>query len=156
MFEFVLTPAERALLQALDALGVRFLVVGMGAAVIEGAPGTTQDLDLWFGRIDEAQLREAAQRAGGFYTAGLGTQAPAVGGTGLDRLDIVLTAHGLDSFDEEYARAHEYDLDGTRVKVLPLERVVVSKRAARRPKDLAQIPLLEAALAARRATDEDP
>ena len=46
MFEFVLTPAERTLLQALNALGVRFLVVGMAAALLEGAPGTTQDLDL--------------------------------------------------------------------------------------------------------------
>jgi hypothetical protein len=33
--------------------------------------------------------------------------------------------------------------------VLPLERVIASKRAARRPKDLAQLPLLEAALAAK-------
>jgi hypothetical protein len=37
------------------------------------------------------------------------------------------------------------------LRVLPLERVLVSKRAANRPKDAAQIPLLEAALAARRA-----
>lgn len=46
MFDVVLTPAERTLLQALDALGVPYLIVGMGAALIEGAPGTTQDLDL--------------------------------------------------------------------------------------------------------------
>ena len=39
------------------------------------------------------------------------------------------------------------------LKVLPLERVVVSKRAANRLKDRAQIPMLEAALAARRARD---
>ena len=151
MFNIVLTPAERALLQALNALGVPYLIVGMGAAVIEGAPGTTQDLDLWFGRIDGAQLREAARRAGGVYTSGFGVQPPALGGEGLDRLDIVLTASGLDSFEQELRGAREYELDGIRVKVLPLERVIASKRAARRAKDTAQIPMLEAALAARNA-----
>ena len=64
MSDIVLTPAERALLEALNALGVLYLIVGMGAALFEGAPGTTQDLDLWFGRIDEDRLHEAASRAG--------------------------------------------------------------------------------------------
>jgi hypothetical protein len=152
--EFVLTPAERALVQALDALGVRYLLVGMGAALLEGAHGTTQDLDLWFGVFDETRLAEAARRAGGFYTPGLGVQPPAIGGEGFDRVDLVLTASGLDSFETEYARAREYELDGIRVRVLPLERVIASKRAACRPKDLAQIPLLEATLAARRNSEE--
>jgi hypothetical protein len=40
-------------------------------------------------------------------------------------------------------------VEGVRMKVLPLERVLASKRAANRPKDQAQIPALEAALAAR-------
>jgi len=151
VFDIVLTPAERALLAALNALGVPFLIVGMGAALIEGAPGTTQDLDLWFGPIDAGRLREAASRAGGFYASGLGLQPPTFGGEGLDRVDVVLTASGLDSFDEEFARANEYDLDGVRVRVLPLERVLVSKQAAKRAKDTAQIPVLEATLAARRA-----
>ena len=150
MSEFVLTLAERALLQALDALGVRYLLVGMGAALIEGAHGTTQDLDLWFGRIDPTSVGEAARRAGGFYTSGLGLQPPAIGGEDLDRIDLVLSVDGLDSFEDEYSRAHEYDLDGLRLRVLPLERVIASKRAANRAKDVAQLPLLEAALAARR------
>lgn len=155
MSEFVLTPAERVLLEELDALGVSYLLVGMGAALVEGAHGTTQDLDLWLGRIDATKVGEAARRAGGFYTPGFGMQPPAIGGDGLDRIDLVLTASGLDSFDEEYARAHEYVLDGVRVRVLPLARVIASKRAADRPKDTAQIPLLEAALAARRESGQE-
>ena len=154
MFELVLTSAERALLEALNALGVRYLIVGMGAALLEGAPGTTQDLDLWFERIDEERLREAAGAAGGLYTSGFGLQPPAVGGEGLDRVDLELTASGLDSFETEFEGARDYDLDGVRVKVLPLERVIVSKRSAKRPKDSAQLPMLEAALAARRARKE--
>ena len=107
----------------------------MGAALIQGTPGTTQDVDLWLERMDETQLSEAAHRAGGFYTSGFGLQPPAIGGEGLDRIDLVVTASGLEAFEHEFARAREYDLDGVRVKVLPLERVIVSKRAAKRPKD---------------------
>jgi len=151
--EFVLTHAERTLLRALDALQARYLLVGMGAALIQGATGITQDLDLWFGRIDPEKIREAAQRAGGFYTSGLGLQAPMLGGEGLDRVDLVLTAQGLNSFDDEYSRSREVDLDDLRVRVLPLERVIASKRAANRAKDLAQLPLLEAALAAQAKGD---
>ena len=47
MDDFALTPAERALFRALTARGVRFLVVNLGAAVLEGAPVSTQDLDIW-------------------------------------------------------------------------------------------------------------
>ena len=67
----------------------------------------------------------------------------------------MLTASGLESFDSEFTRARDDDLDGIPVKVLPLERVIVRKRAAKRPKDAAQIPMLEAALAARKARKED-
>ena len=149
VFEFALTPAERALLAGLHALRVRYLIVGMGAALLEGATGTTQVLDLWFGSIDSAKVGEAARKAGGFYTSGFGMQPPAFGGDGLDRVDIVLTASGLGPFDDEYAGAREFDLDGLRVRVLPLARVIVNKRGANRPKDLAQLPILEAALAAK-------
>jgi hypothetical protein len=155
VFDVILTSAERALLEALNALGVRYLIVGMGAALLEGAPGTTQDLDLWFGQIVPDRLREAVDKAGGLYVPGFGLQPPAIGGEGLDRLDIVLTASGLDPFEIEFARARDYDLDGVPVKVLPLERVIVSKRAAKRLKDAAQIPMLEAALAARSARHGD-
>lgn len=154
MSEFVLTPAERALLAAFDATGVRYLIVGMGAALLEGATGTTQDLDLWFGSIDPERVGAAAREAGGFYTSGFGMQPPAIGGEGFDRIDIVMTAEGLAAFDVEYAAARQYDLEGIRVHVLPLGRVIASKRASNRPKDLAQLPILEATLAARAADDD--
>lgn len=154
MSELVLTAAEKTLLEGLHALGVRYLVVGMGAALLEGASGTTQDLDLWFGSIDAMRVGEAARRAGGFYTPGFGMQPPAIGGDGLDRVDLVLTASGLDPFDDEYARANVYELDGLQVRVLPLARVIASKRAANRPKDAAQLPILEATLAAKRGEPE--
>jgi hypothetical protein len=94
--------------------------------------------------------------AGGFWISGQGLQPPAFGGAGLDRLDVVLTAHGLDAFADEYDGAHELQFEGVTLRVLPLERVIASKRATNRPKDLAAIPSLEATLLARRVNSEKP
>jgi len=148
--DFALTPAERALLSALYTRGIRFLIVGLGAAVIEGAPVATQDLDLWFERLDPDQLTLAAKDAGGFWVPAFGMQPPAFGGDGLSRIDVVLTAHGLGDFAAEYDASVEREIDGVRVRVLTLERVIASKRATGRPKDTASLPALEATLRAKR------
>ena len=150
MDDFALTPAERRLLQALTERGVRFLIVGMGAAVLEGAPVSTVGLDLWFESAMDEGIRLAAQDAGGTWISGFGLAPPGFGGPGLDRIDVVLTAQGLGPFSEEYAAGKNLDLDGVPVRILPLERVIASKRIAKRPKDLAQMPALEATLAAKR------
>ncbi len=97
------------------------------------------------------ELRLAQRHAGPSHAQVQRRRRRLVGRRWLDRVDVVLTASGLESFEREYTGAREYELDGVRVKVLPLERVIVSKRAAKRPKDLAQIPMLEAVLAARKA-----
>jgi predicted nucleotidyltransferase len=147
--DFALTPAERALFAALNRRGVPFIIIGMGAAVLEGAPIATQDLDVWFARIDDEEIRLAAADAGGFWISGFGMQPPAFGGDGLARIDVVLTAHGLDTFAAEYVRAITRDIEGVTLRVLPLERVIASKRATGRTKDAAQLPALEATLLAR-------
>jgi predicted nucleotidyltransferase len=147
--DFAFTDPERRLLQALQDRGLRFLVVGLGAALIEGAPVATLDVDLWLEGIEDARLPQASADAGGFWVSGFGVQPPAFGGAGLERLDVVLALHGLGAFDEEYARAVEREIDGLRIKVLPLDRVIVSKRATNRLKDRAALPVLEATLLAR-------
>jgi hypothetical protein len=126
------------------------MVLGMGAALLEGAPVATQDLDVWFEHVDDAGIRAAAEDAGGFWISGFGVQPPAFGGSGLDRVDVVLTAHGLESFDTEYADSVVYRVDGVDLHVLPLHRIIESKRTIGRGKDLAQLPILEATLEARR------
>jgi len=123
----------------------------MGAAVLEGAPVATQDIGIWFERLDDERIRDAAVDAGGFWISGFGSQPPGFGGAGLDRIDVVLTAHGLDRFDVEYASRLTHELEGVQLEVLPLERVIVSKRSLMRPKDVAQLPALEATLAVKRA-----
>ena len=149
MDDFALTPAERALLAGLRTRGVKFLIIGMGAAVLEGAPVATQDIDLWFETLENDAIKLAAQDAGGFWISGFGMQPPAFGGDGLSRIDVVLTAHGLRAFADEYAGSIEREVEGVLVRVLPLERVIASKRATARPKDSAGLPALEATLRAR-------
>ena len=149
--DFALTPAERALLQALQRRGVRFVVVGMGAALLQGAPVATQDVDLWFEKADDERIRLAAADTGSSWISGFGMQPPAFGGLGLERIDVVLTVHGLDPFDIEYLRTWDVEVEGIRLRILPRDRILASKRFTRRPKDLAQLPALEAALLARQA-----
>jgi hypothetical protein len=150
--DFALTHAERRLFQALDARGVRFLVIGLSAALLEGAPVATQDIDLWIESLDE-RVAQAAVDARGFWISGFGVQPPAFGGSDLERIDVVLTAHGLEDFDTEYRRSVVREVDGIALHVLPLERVIASKRATKRPKDLAALPALEATIAAKNDPD---
>jgi hypothetical protein len=147
--DFALTPAERALFISLRQQGVRFLIVGMSAAVLEGAPVATQDIDVWFESLQPEAVKTAARNAGGFWIAGFGLQPPGFGGDGLSRIDVVLTAHGLGPFADEYDRAIEREIEGATLRILPLDRVIASKKATGRPKDAASLPALEAALAAR-------
>ena len=156
MDDFALTPAERALFDALNRRGVPFIIIGMGAAVLEGAPMATQDRDVWFERIDDERIRLAATDAGGFWISGFGKQPPAFGGDGLARIDVVLTADGLEPFSVEYARAIARDVEGVTLRVLPLDRVIASKRATGRAKDAAQLPALEATLLARSSSLREP
>ena len=132
--DFALTPAERRLFAALRARGVKFLIVGLGAAVLEGAPVATQDIDVWFETIDNEQIKLAAQD------------------DELSRIDVVPTAHGLKRFAEEYDAGIEREIEGVILRILPLERVVASKRATARAKDAASLPALEATLRARAKT----
>jgi predicted nucleotidyltransferase len=56
--------------------------------------------------------------------------------------------HGLGTFAQELQNTTEIVIDGIALRVLSLSRIVASKRAAGRKKDLAVIPALEEALAA--------
>jgi hypothetical protein len=145
-----LAETERAFLLALDAAGVPFIVIGMGAAVLQGATAVTQDIDLWFADLTDRRIADAARSVGGIYVSGsFGMMPPTLGGALGDRFDVVTHAHGLGAFQDELAHTHALDVQGVTLRVLDLSRILASKQAARRPKDLAQIPVLEAAIAVR-------
>jgi predicted nucleotidyltransferase len=138
-----LTPSERAFLLALNELGVRFMLVGMSAALIQGARGATEDLDLWFESLSASGIAQAAGRAGGFFVTR--AEPPMLGGMS-ERFDVVVSLSGLPTFDEEFVNAKNVTVDGVPLKVLPLERIILSKRTANRAKDKAALPALELAL----------
>ncbi|HJK95999.1 MAG TPA: hypothetical protein RMF84_02200, partial [Polyangiaceae bacterium LLY-WYZ-14_1] len=116
------------------------------AALLQGARGATEDIDLWFESVTDPRLVEAA---GGIWVSGsFGMGPPRIGGEDLsDRLDVVVHMSGLERFDAEYGSARHEEVDSIRLPVLPLERILHSKRAAGRPKDLAAIHAIEDALA---------
>jgi predicted nucleotidyltransferase len=124
-------------------------LIGASAANAQGARIATVDMDLWFEDATDPRIAEATNAAGGVWVSGtFGMRPPQIGGLAkADRFDVVTHAHGLDAFEQEFDRAKSIEIDGVMVKILPLKRIIVSKRAAGRPRDLAQIPALEEALA---------
>lgn len=138
---------EIELLRELTNAGVPFMLVGLGAAVVQGADAVTKDLDLWFRSTADPGLAEAARKVGAAFI--WRNNPPLFSGPGLDDIDVVIKCDGLRDFDAEYATAITIALvPDLVIKVLPIERVLASKRAANRPKDRAVIPALEAAVAA--------
>jgi hypothetical protein len=150
MVEIALTTAERRFFLSLNELSVPYLLVGLSAAVLQGADTATLDIDLWFQDHADSRIADAAKQAGGVWIPGhFGMMPPTLGGDALgDRLDVVVTASGLESFEVEHQGALQIEVDEIFLTVLPLERIICSKRAAGRVKDLAVLPALEAALAA--------
>jgi predicted nucleotidyltransferase len=135
--------AEARFLRALTDEGVEFLVVGLSAAALQGAPAVTQDIDLWFRDLADPGIKKALRNVGGVYVAPKGSTPPMFVGPAVALFDVVVSMHGLESFDREATRAVTVDLDGVRVRVLPLERIIASKKATVRPKDRAILPVLE-------------
>jgi predicted nucleotidyltransferase len=148
------TAGERAVFEALNRLGVRYMIVGLSAAVLQGANSGTRDIDIWFEDIADSRLGDAIRAAGGIWVSGtFGMRPPQIGGDAIgDRLDVVTHMHGLGKFAEEFANTMEVEVDGVPLRVLLLERIIASKRSAGRKKDLAAIPALEEAMAVRERT----
>jgi hypothetical protein len=59
--------SELRLLQILLRRKVRFMVVGLSAATLQGAPVVTQDVDLWFENLGEPRISQALQEVGAAY-----------------------------------------------------------------------------------------
>jgi len=149
-----LTAGERALLDGLGRRGVPFMLVGLSAAVLQGANTATRDIDIWFEDTSDLRIGDAVREANGIWVSGtFGMRPPQIGGDAIgDRLDVVTHMHGLGTFQDELQNATTVEVDGLRLRVLKLERIIVSKRAAGRKKDLAVIPALEEVLAALEAS----
>jgi hypothetical protein len=127
---------------------VRFMVVGLSAATLQGAPVVTQDVDLWFENLGELKISQALQEVGAAYVPPSNFNPPMFAGAGAELFDIVLRMDGLGTFADEIKNCVEISLGRQKLKVLSLERILVSKIAANRAKDKLTIPVLRDALAA--------
>ena len=143
-----LSDAEMRFLKELGDRNVRFMIVGLAAAALQGAPLVTQDVDLWFEDLNDFRIRDALREVGAAYVAPTAQSPPMFAGGGIELFDIVMTMDGLSGFPEEIHESIEMSIDGVRLKVLHLNRILASKRAANRPKDR-----LEDTLRARGARD---
>lgn len=125
----------------------------MSGAILQGVPATTLDTDFWIDAPSRSYMR--------LINLSLGLGATMVANTVVELsngslVNFVYEPGGLESFDREYRRSPAIKWFGMNIKVLRLDRIVASKRAAGRPKDLAHLPLLESVLAAQRITRRHP
>jgi hypothetical protein len=140
------TDREAQFLEALVEEGVDFVIVGLAAAALQGAPAVTQDIDLWLRDPGDPRLLKALRRVGATYIPPTQDHPPLLAGGGAGLFDVVTHMHGLRAFALEARHALRVPLGSVEVPVLPLDRIIVSKRATNRPKDRAILPALEDAL----------
>jgi len=133
----IFTPREAEFLKALVEREVEFMIVGLAAATLQGASVVTHDIDLWFKEISDKRIKAAAKAVGGSLILPFAENPPTFAGKAVELFDVTLNPSGLADFDSELA--HTIVL----VRVLRLERIIVNKRAANRPKDKLALPVLE-------------
>ena len=133
------------ILRLLAAEEVEFLVVGMTAGILHGAPVTTVDLDVVHRRTPDNVARLLRVLSGHqILTTSLGD---------LDCLGSIDQGRG---YEELVAQTEEMRLaGGLAVRVLGLAALIDAKERSGRPKDLAALPVLRATLEekGRRPTD---
>lgn len=137
-----LDDAVLRLLRALSDHSVRFMVVGTAGITLQVGNLICLDVDLWIEDLRSPLLLEAVKSVGANYAMPGGDAHPTIAGQGLDVLDIETHMSGLGPFAEEYAHVRWVSVDDVSVPVLGLDRIVKSKIAAGRPKDLAVVSTL--------------
>ncbi|MCK6532935.1 MAG: hypothetical protein L6Q84_08185 [Polyangiaceae bacterium] len=150
----------QALLVGLTSAGVEFIVVGMSAAVAQGVPAVTFDLDIvhrrsdenvdrlmaWlldhdsFHRFDLANRRLPPTRELLLGTGHVNLQ------TNLGKLDILCELALGEGYDELVEDTVLVETGSVLVRVLGLPRLIEVKARANRAKDRAVLPLLIATL----------
>ncbi len=137
---------EAEFLRELVRQGVDFMIVGLSAAALQGAPVVTQDVDLWFRDLANPGIKRALRKIGCSYIPPIQAHPPMFEGDAVRLFDIVMHMHGLKSFADEEKNTVKVPLGRTKVKALRLDRIIASKRAAGRDKDKLVLPVLLDAL----------
>ena len=157
----------RSVLIALADARVEFIVVGGVAAVLQGVPTTTFDLDVVPSRepANRARLIEVLRELEACYREhlpakrlvpteeDLGSPGHHLLLTRAGPLDLLGTVQEGRGFEDLLASSGELELEGRRIRVLDLEALLRMKEALGREKDLLQARLLRNTLEERRRSD---
>jgi len=147
------------LIERLLATEIEFVLVGGLAAVVQGAPITTFDVDIVHRRSSENvdRLLVFLTGIGAHYRGRPGPPLPpsrsALLGPGhslfmtdLGPLDARGAIEGGADYDQLLPRTVAVAIAGCSLRVLTLETIVALKRASADPKDKLRLPVLEATL----------
>jgi hypothetical protein len=131
------------LVGTLRAEKIRFQMIGMSAAVLQGVPVVTHDVDLWIDLPARQYMRavNVAVRQG----------ATMVRNTVVELSDGMLVnfiyeVTGLGSFAAELRKAQKLKFHGCEIPVMPLESIRKSKAAVMRDKDPVHIHYIDQTL----------
>jgi predicted nucleotidyltransferase len=144
------TPLLGDVARRLNEVHLEAVLIGNAAAALQGAPVTTVDFDFLF-RKTPRNLAKMKQVARALAATILRPYYPVSDLYRMVRdddglqVDFMSTIHGIRSFAGLRDRATTIDIGGAPILVASLADIVASKRAAKRPRDLAVMNVLEAA-----------
>jgi hypothetical protein len=145
----MLDPNYSDLLSAFRGREVRFLVVGAYALGVHGWSRATMDFDVWVEASAENASRVVAALADfGAPLHGVTVEELSKPGVGLHigvppiRIDVLTEISGV-AFADAWARRVTVQFGEESCAVIGPEELLVNKRAAGRPKDLADAAALE-------------
>lgn len=155
----MITDFEQAL-ATLTGGGVEFIVVGGVAGALHGSAHLTQDLDVVYSRHGENIRRlVAALQPHQVYLRGAPAGLPFKWDertirnglnftltTAFGDLDLLGEVTGGGTYDDLFMHSSEVSGFGARFRLVNLDKLIVLKRAAGRPKDLAIIAELQGIL----------
>ena len=144
-----MNPDFREMLSTLNDAAVEFLIVGAYAMAAHGLPRATGDIDIWV-RPSEENTRRVWQALDSFGAPKRGVEprdftTPDIVfqiGVAPRRIDLLTSITGI-LFDDAWSERHSVVVDGLAVNVLSRRHLIINKKAAGRPKDIADVAWLE-------------
>lgn len=141
----VLNQDFKEFLQSLNDNNVRYLVIEGYALAFHGHPRYTKDLDIWID-LEETNALKVVQALQDFGFSSLELKPDDFMepdttiqlGYPPSRIDLLIGLRGA-SFAEAFSNRHQETLDGITVNVIDKTNLILLKREAGRPQDLADL-----------------
>ena len=152
-------PDLSAVLEGLISAGVTFILVGGLAAVVQGAPVTTMDVDIVHQRTSEniAKLLSFLKSVDAFHRRpdeiiieptenDLSGKGHALFSTRFGPLDVLAVIEEGRTYDNLIEHTVDVSFRGNTIKVLNLKTIVELKKTSKDLKDKQRLPVLEETL----------